>query len=51
MLTIAVSVLIPLLGITLPACLGLYYFIMERRRVRSNITNALRAGWRGLSAC
>jgi hypothetical protein len=41
-LAITVSVLIPLLGITLPACLGLYYFIMERRRVRSNITNALR---------
>jgi hypothetical protein len=42
-LAITASVLIPLLGITLPACLGLYYFIMERRRIRSNITNALRA--------
>ncbi len=43
MLNLATSVLIPLLGITLPACLGLYYFIMERRRFRANITTALSA--------
>jgi hypothetical protein len=40
-LSITVSVLIPLLGITLPASLGLYYFYSERQRVRSNLTRAL----------
>jgi hypothetical protein len=41
-LTLAASILIPLLGIAVPASLGLLYFIRERSRERDSVSNALR---------
>ena len=43
MQTLLATIIIPIVAIALPAFLGLWYFIQERKRERANVTTALAA--------